>query len=456
MLSSFLSVFSIEMWMIIFAPVIFIACWFMRKSLWGDLTTEEYKRFGMLSLTFLFIIGTYWLLRPLKDGVFTKVVGVKYIPYAKWISFCVIPFLIIIYSKLVDMFKRHQLFYIICSFYAILYGSIAFFLMHPTIGLANTETSPDRIIGWAFYLAVESFGSLVVPLFWSFVNSTSDQHTAKRGYGLIIAGAQFGSIAGPLLAIQAPKIGTANLVAITVLGVLIVPVMIRIFTTMYPIAAVDNSTSKTGSGFAEGLKLLFSRPYLMGILGVATLYEIIGTITDYQMKYAAASAYATADEVTRFLGFFGSSANYLALIFALIGTSYFIRRYGLTFCLVMFPVAVGSVILYVWAFPSLWTLFGAMVAIKGLSYALNNPCKEIMYIPTSKDVKFKAKGWIDGFGGRSSKAVGAGICGFLPNMAQLMFFGSLISLGIIGIWIVVALYVGRTNKHLNDTGEIIS
>jgi AAA family ATP:ADP antiporter len=176
---------------------------------------------------------------------------------------------------------------------------------------------------------------------------------------------------------------------------------------------------------------------------------------DYQMKIVAKETYHSVEKVTAFLGLFGQSANFLALVFAFIGTSFFIRRFGLKVCLVMFPITVAGVIGYVWFSPSLWALFGAMVAIKGLSYALNNPCKEIMYIPTSKDVKFKAKGWIDAFGGRSSKALGSGVNAIFTNMASLMFYGSLVSLGIVGIWIIAALYVGRTNEKLVQDGVIL-
>jgi len=85
------------------------------------------------------------------------------------------------------------------------------------------------------------------------------------------------------------------------------------------------------------------------------------------------------------------------LLFAFIGTSFFMRRFGLTKSLVIFPSIVALIVCYAWAFHTLWVLFASLVIIKGLGYALHNPCKEIMYIPTSKDIKFKAKsfsGWM--------------------------------------------------------------
>ncbi len=429
----------------------------IKNALWGDISGEEFKRFGLLSITFLFIIGTYWLMRPLKDGLFIKIVGASYIPWAKIASFLFIVPLILIYSKLVDLVAKQKLFYIICIFYALLFFTISFALKHPTIGLANTVPSSGRLLGWIIYLSIESFGSLVVALFWSFVASSTDTSSAKKGYALIISGAQVGSIAGPFLASNAKSFGMPLLTIFVAIGILIVPILIKLFITVHPSAAEKSPAStEKKTGIIEGLKLLLTRPYLAGILGVATLYEIIGTIIDYQMKMSADKVFSTPEAVTGFLGNFGMAANSLALVFALIGTSFFIRKFGLTFCLVMFPVTIGLVVGCVWAIPGIWVLFGAMVAIKGLSYALNNPCKEIMYIPTSKDAKFKAKSWIDMFGGRTAKAAGSGINAFFTTLSELMFFGSIISLGIVGIWIVIALYVGKTNKKLTDSCTIIS
>ena len=100
----------------------------IKRALWGDISGEEFKRFGLLSVTFLFIIGTYWLMRPLKDGLFIKIVGATYIPWAKIASFLFIVPLILIYSKLVDLVAKQKLFYIICTFYALLFFVISFAL----------------------------------------------------------------------------------------------------------------------------------------------------------------------------------------------------------------------------------------------------------------------------------------------------------------------------------------
>ena len=429
----------------------------LKKTLWGDLTQEEFKRFGMLSCTLLFIIGTYWLMRPLKDGLFVSLVGKTYLPYAKMLSFfCILP-IVLFYAKLVDLVEKQKLFYILCSIYSALFLLITYLLNDPIVGLENTVASPDRTLGWVVYVAIESFGSLLISLFWSFVASNTKTSDAKKGYGFIIFVAQIGSMMGPLLATKATAFGITFLTTVVAVGLLIVPLLVKLFITVYP-SAGENTTkvTKKKTSPAEGLRLLFSRKYLIGVLGISTLYEVVGTVLDLQLKFLAADTYKTPEELTAFLGLFGFSANAMTFVLALIGTSYFIRTFGLTFCLVVYPICTAIIVLVSWQLPVLSVVFVSMMCIKALSYALNNPCKEIMYIPTSKDVKFKAKSVIDMFGGRSAKATGSGIKALVTNTVNPIMFGSLISLGVIGIWIMAALYVGRTNKSLTDNNKIIS
>ena len=355
-----------------------------------------------------------------------------------------------------------QDFYIIFLFYATLFLGIAYFVAHPTIGLANPILSESRILGWIIYLSIESFGSLAVALFWSFAASINDTNSAKKGYALIICGAQFGSVVGPLLARMASVIGITTLLLFVVCGIAIVPFLVHYFVKNYskfaPEGIEDNSSisSSISTGPIEGLRLLFSKPYLLGILGLIMLYEIIGTILDYQMKFLADGVCPSVEALTELLGAYGFYANLLALIISLIGTSFIIRKFGLIFSLVLFPVLVGFLVLFVWISPSLYSFFVAMIMLKGFSYALNKPCVEIMYIPTSSDIKFKAKSWIDVFGSRFAKSFGAAINAIFVDMSTLLFFGSIISLGMVGIWIVIALYVGKTNKKLVSDNKFIS
>ena len=189
------------------------------RYLWGDLSPFEIRKFGILSFMFFNIVGGYWLLRPLKDGIFYSLVGLDYLPLAKMLSFVVIIPMILMYSKLVDLYPRHIILYIICGAYSILFTMISLCLTLPIIGLSNTVSDPHRYLGWITFFAIESYGSICVALFWSFVTSSTSSSSAKKGYPLIITGGQIGSIIGPSLATMSQIFSIPNLFFIAVIQV---------------------------------------------------------------------------------------------------------------------------------------------------------------------------------------------------------------------------------------------
>jgi AAA family ATP:ADP antiporter len=116
---------------------------------------------------------------------------------------------------------------------------------------------------------------------------------------------------------------------------------------------------------------------LMGIFAVSALFEIIATILDYQMKVLGKASHHSTADFAAFMGFFGQAANSVSLVFSLLGTSFVIRTFGVRITLMLFPAMLIVAVRVVYSAPSMWVLFGVMVSIKGLAYALNNPSKEV-------------------------------------------------------------------------------
>ena len=95
-----------------------------------------------------------------------------------------------------------------------------------------------------------------------------------------------------------------------------------------------------------------------------------------------------------------------------------------------------------------------MMFIKAMSYALNNPTKEILYQVTSSAVKFKCKSWIDTFGQRGSKAAGSIITNaFADSLVQLVNYGTLVGVVIGGFTLWVADYMGKQFETLHKNDE---
>jgi len=455
-----------------------------------DLNKEETKKFILLSLTFFLIIGAYWLVRLLKTTIFYKIAfpetfgwiphqGQLFYPIAKFWSPFVVFTLVMIYTKLIDVFKKHTLFYIIGGVYTVIFGCITSALMirslYGDLFLGKTMLAA---IGWCSLFAIESYGSLVVSLFWSFTNSICTTESSKSGYPMIIAAAQIGGIGGAACMLFAHKLGIWQLFAFVTFLLVCALFSMRHFMHTIPASqmvgnkqaaatAIEGKKESALEGLLAGIKLIFTRPYIFGVLIVSTLYEVINTVIEYQMQSQASHFEIFASEIgfARFQGMYGVGTNLLSFLMALLGTRYLIKRFGLTFGLLFFPISLGISFallfcLYMYGNPTAAQLLGAtfvvMMIAKGLGYAVNNPVKEMMYIPTSKDTKFKAKGFIDVFGGRMSKLGGAQITNaFKHNMHHLMVYGAMFSLGLTGIWMIAALYVGYRNAYLIKEGKIV-
>ena len=152
------------------------------------------------------------------------------------------------------------------------------------------------------------------------------------------------------------------------------------------------------------------------------------------------------------MGHFGQVTNLMSFCFSLLGTSVVVRRLGLRRTLRVFPALLAFAVLLSYFFPNLWVLFISMSCLKALTYALNEPSKEMLYNPTSEAIKFKAKAWIDVFGARSAKALGSTITNTAKNEPQLLVaYGSmpslLISLALFGISILVRFPHRPLSRH---------
>jgi AAA family ATP:ADP antiporter len=93
-----------------------------------------------------------------------------------------------------------------------------------------------------------------------------------------------------------------------------------------------------------------------------------------------------------------------------------------------------------------------MVASKGINYAFGQPSKEQLYIPTSREARYKSKAWVDSFGSRGSKAMGSLIKGFAGGSAVILL-GT--AMGISVIWVFASLYLGRKATHAVENNEIV-
>mmetsp|Transcript_33 Transcript_33/g.73 ORF Transcript_33/g.73 Transcript_33/m.73 type:complete len:240 (-) Transcript_33:60-779(-) len=160
---------------------------------------------------------------------------------------------------------------------------------------------------------------------------------------------------------------------------------------------------------------------------------------------------------TKFMGHYGQLVNVTSLLFSSMLFPFLIRRFGLRRTLLWFPTMLLIVTFLAYgALPgNLTVLFVSLSVLKAMTYSIHDPSKELLYIPTSNAIKFRAKFWIDVVGERISKAIGSAFNTLAKTIEQSVRIGVVPSfLSAFGLWLVCYL-VGKRFDQLLETGKII-
>lgn len=444
-------------------------------ALWGKFeSSDEIKKFGLLALIFGLIIAVYWGMRPIKDSIFAAIVGFNYQPKAKFLSLFVSFPLVMLYGKLIDRYPRQRVFYGLTIFYGILALCFAFGFMHPTIGLANVVKDPSRWIGWAWYVYVESFGSLVVALFWAFTTDITDTQSAQRGFPLIALFGQMGNIFGPMF-LKAKRYGLSNsapIVGVIGLMIFLIGILLWVFTQVVPASqmsgyhAADGEEKHSEPGLLEGLKLLIKNGYLFGIFLVIFFYEVILTIFDFHFKSAVQKVYPMEADNAAYLSDYAVWVGIVATACVFLGINNIQRHLGMRASLILLPLLIATAVGTLWLYPTAINIaFWIMVFSKAINYALNQPTLKQLYIPTTKDAKYKAQAWIEMFGSRGSKAAGSMVNDFkgtlevsmgeVAGAATFITMTTMASGGMIVVWLFVAIYVAKKYTNAVNNKQVV-
>ncbi len=442
----------------------------------GAFEYEEFKKYLRMGAIFALIIGVYWTLRPLKDAVFIQLVDKFQLPFAKTISVIALLPLVMLYTRLIEKTSKEKMLLILPTFYGL--AILCFSALIPIFQAAPTESSAisSKIIGYSWYLFVESFGSLVVALFWAFAADTTEPTSAKRGFPLVVALGQIGGIIFPYGIGGMPhrlncKTDCLSMVCLGILTLLIIP-LTRSFLKATPknlLTSFHGGNEKTETkqqepGFLEGLKLLLKNRYLLAIFSANFIYEVVVTIFDFNFKIAAGTKY-TGVALSNYLSLYGSSVNIISLACLLLGISNITRFLGVGVALAAMPIIVGLALVGFLSFDTLSFLFALMVGSKAINYALNGPALKQLYIPTTPDVRFKAQAWIETFGSRTSKQAGSifnmslaplqSAFGTLLGRSYYLTLSGIICFPLLGAWLIVAIFLGRAFRKAIHNNKVI-
>lgn len=419
---------------------------------------------------FFLVITTFWILKPLKKGLFIgfyKAGGFEILGWhakaaqaellAKIANMVVAFVAAAVFNVLSKRLHRQQLTYVFSAFFI---GCFAFY--------AYAIAHPSGVEVWGFYLLGDLYSTLMVATFFAFANDSFDSDTAKRLYGLIGVGGVAGGAVGSTIVSRMVARATTTTWLVGAIGIAIAIILLagyagRLVTRRgapapKPSAPVDakgspeNGQEGSGSAALAGARLVLRSRYLLAIVAIVGLYEMVSTIMDFQFTSSVERALPAEAIGGHFADVFAVT-NWTALVVQLLFTSWVMRRFGLTVALLILPAAaaLGSSAFLI--MPTLITGSALNPADNAFSYSINQSAKEVLYVPTSRDEKYQAKAFIDMFVQRFAKSVAVllslGISTWISSFQGVRLL-SIATLAILAVWALAARSAGRRFEALED------
>lgn len=418
------------------------------------------------------ILCAYYMVKPLREGwiAVSDIQGLSKMEVKAYSSFGQSIILLLItglYAYFSERLPRQKL--IIRSTLFCISNLIIFWFLQPNFFL---EYLPGT--GIAFYLWVGMFGVFVVAQFWTF---TADLYSDEQGRRLMpmiavgaTAGAAFGAWCDRFL-VHSQLVGTKSLLLVAIIPLAASILLTRLADTHGPTgqgcepkeACVPKAAPGTGR---SALGLVLTSRFLLAVAFITLLFSWVNTngenllfrvvqesiersvalqgITDSRalLEY-------TRDMTTAFYGDFFFWTNVLTLLLQALIVSRLLKYGGFATLLLFLPVVALLSYATMAFIPVLIIVKWMKIAENATDYSVNNTARNVLWLPTSAEMKFKAKPAIDTLFVRCGDGLAAftvlvGVQ-FLSLSTNLFFAFNLL---LVVVWIAGAIIVIREHKRL--------
>jgi len=151
-----------------------------------------------------------------------------------------------------------------------------------------------------------------------------------------------------------------------------------------------------GGGVMDGVRRIFSNPYLLGISVLIFFYTISSTFLYFQQADIVARVFADdRAERTRVFGLIDIAVNALTLIAQLFLTGRVIKWFGIGVALALVPIITMLGFAAMSVSPVLGVLLTFQVLRRASTYAFQRPGRETLFTVVARTDKYKAKNFAD-------------------------------------------------------------
>jgi AAA family ATP:ADP antiporter len=358
-------------------------------------------------------------------------------------------------------------------------------------------TGSGTAIGIAFFVWLGIFNYFLVAQFWSFANDIYTEAQGKRLFAIIAIGQSLGAVIGPFIAAW----GSEYTFLLLGLAAAMLVVCVGLYTLVNRLEEGAGDAEKRALatkplGKEGGFELVFKTRYLFLIAMTILVTNLVNSTGEFLLSNAvknhakeqvpavsvldpAAAATAGApgaapiDEKTlteeqqqrlsdartpvinKFYGRFFSIVNLVGVLIQMLLVSRIFKYLGLRVALFVLPVIAFGGYVAIAIIGGLMIVRVVKTAENATDYSLQNTVKQALYLPTSREAKYKAKAVIDVFFVRfgdagSALLVGIGLHALSLSIGQLAG----VNVGLCAVWVLFTVAIAREHRRLvpDDVG----
>jgi AAA family ATP:ADP antiporter len=362
----------------------------------GDVRAGEGRDVIFMFLNIFLLLLAYYVLKTVREPLILTAGGAELKSYAAAAQAAVLLLYVPAYGWLVSSLPRQRLILVVVLFF---FGWIQVFFFAGLAGLP--------FLGFAFYVWVGIFSLTMIAQFWSMANDIYSKPEGDRLFPLIAIGSTMGAPLGAALAERLFSFGVSPWTMMQLAGAILL-VHLALYFTVRRTSHTTRAAAKTGHrGGSNGFSLVLQSPYLRLIALLLVLLNIVNTTGEYILgslvtarAAAAASATPGLDQGAFIGSFYGSYffwVNVASVILQAFVVSRVVKYLGMAGALFALPVvAFGAY--------GLIATSGALMLVRimktvenSTDYSIMNTAKQMLWLPTTSEQKFKAKQAIDTF-----------------------------------------------------------
>jgi AAA family ATP:ADP antiporter len=378
----------------------------------ADVRRDELASALLLTLIMFLILAAYYMLKTAREIFILGEGGAEVKSYSSAGQALLLLVLVPLYGAFASRVSRMHLVQWVTLFFA---GNLGLFLIAIGAGWH---------VGVPYFLWLGIFNLMVIAQFWAFAADIYTQEQGKRIFPLLGVGSSLGAWVGSLRAgYIVESIGTSRLLVAGAILLVICAGLARLVSRFRPRPAGEAAAAADEKplGREGGFSLILSDRYLMAIAAMTMVLNIVNTSGEYLFgRYvveAANAAHGTGPEAAAAReamigGIYSrlfSTVNLLGFLLQMFVVSRVFKFLGVGKALFIHPIVALTGYLLMLRAPSISFMAYLKVADNSLDYSLGNTTKQALWLPTSREAKYKAKQAVDSFFVRAGDVVQAGI-----------------------------------------------